>query len=105
MTSTRPARWSAASSRARSAWTAFRTRGAPRASLYLYDRAVSDEDLKFAVVAFSAIFFVIDWFSGSSRGAIVSIIGFFVVGGLLLTQVDVAEGQRLARAEEAEATA
>ncbi len=41
--------------------------------------------------------------TGSSRGSIVSIIAFFVVGGLLLAQVNVAEGQRLARAEEAEA--
>jgi MFS transporter, UMF1 family len=60
---------------------------------------------KFAGIFGPAIFFVINWFSGSSRGAIVSIIGFFVVGGLLLTQVDVAEGQRLAREEEAEVTA
>ena len=43
--------------------------------------------------------------SGSSRGSILSIIAFFVVGGILLAQVDVAEGQRLARAEEAEAFA
>ena len=60
---------------------------------------------KFAGIFGPAIFFVINWLSGSSRGAIVSIIAFFVVGGLLLTQVDVAEGQRLARAEEAEALA
>ena len=60
---------------------------------------------KFAGIFGPAIFFVINWLSGSSRGAIVSIIAFFVVGGLLLTQVDVAEGQRLARAEEAEAFA
>ena len=43
--------------------------------------------------------------TGSSRGSIVSIIAFFVVGGLLLALVDVAEGQRLARAEEAETLA
>ncbi len=43
--------------------------------------------------------------SGSSRDSILSIIAFFVAGGFLLAQVDVAEGQRLARAEEAEALA
>jgi UMF1 family MFS transporter len=58
---------------------------------------------KFAGIFGPAIFFMINWLSGSSRGAIVSIIAFFVVGGLLLSLVDVAEGQRLARAEEAEA--
>jgi UMF1 family MFS transporter len=57
---------------------------------------------KFAGIFGPAIFFIINWMSGSSRGAIVSIIAFFVVGGLLLSLVDVAEGQRLARAEEAE---
>lgn len=36
--------------------------------------------------------------SGSSRNAIVSIIVFFVVGGLLLTRVDVARGQAAAQA-------
>jgi UMF1 family MFS transporter len=39
--------------------------------------------------------------SGSSRSAILSIIGFFVVGGLILAFVDVEEGQRVARAAEA----
>ncbi len=36
----------------------------------------------------------------SSRSAILAIIAFFAVGGALLYFVDVAEGQRLARAEE-----
>jgi UMF1 family MFS transporter len=39
---------------------------------------------------------------GSSRAAILSVVIFFVAGGLLLTQVNVAEGNRAARAEEAE---
>ena len=39
--------------------------------------------------------------SGSSQDAILSIIAFFIVGGLLLSLVDVAEGQRIGRAEEA----
>ena len=39
--------------------------------------------------------------SGSSRGAILSVIAFFVVGGVLLSFVNVEEGQRAARAAEA----
>jgi len=58
---------------------------------------------KFAGIFGPATFAVINWLSGSSRGAILSIIAFFVVGGFLMTKVDVAEGQRLARTEEAEA--
>ena len=38
------------------------------------------------------------WATGSSRPAILSVIGFFVVGALLLTRVDVTEGQRVAQA-------
>jgi MFS transporter, UMF1 family len=38
--------------------------------------------------------------SGSSRNAILSVILFFAVGGLLLWPVDVAEGQRIARAAD-----
>jgi MFS-type transporter involved in bile tolerance (Atg22 family) len=38
---------------------------------------------------------------GSSRPAILSIIAFFIVGGYLLTRVNVEEGQRVARAEDA----
>ena len=40
---------------------------------------------------------------GSSRLAILSVIAFFVVGGILLYAVDVEEGQRAARAAEVEA--
>ena len=40
--------------------------------------------------------------TGSSRGAILSIIAFFVIGGLLLARVDVEEGQRVARDAEAD---
>jgi len=42
---------------------------------------------------------------GSSRPAILSIIAFFIVGGFLLTRVNVAEGQRLAQMEDAALTA
>ncbi len=38
---------------------------------------------------------------GSSRPAIVSLIVFFIVGGFLLTRVNIAEGQRIAREEDA----
>ena len=38
--------------------------------------------------------------TGSSRAALLSVVGFFLVGGALLARVDVAEGQRLARDEE-----
>jgi UMF1 family MFS transporter len=39
--------------------------------------------------------------AGSSRSAILAIIAFFAVGGVLLLFVDVAKGQHLARADEA----
>jgi UMF1 family MFS transporter len=57
---------------------------------------------KFAGIFGPATFWLIIELSGSVRSAILSVIAFFVVGGLLLTQVDVAEGQRVARVEEAE---
>jgi UMF1 family MFS transporter len=43
--------------------------------------------------------------TGSSRNAILSVIAFFAVGAYLLARVDVAAGQRAARAAEAEARA
>lgn len=39
---------------------------------------------------------------GSSRAAILSVIVFFIVGALLLSRVDIAEGERVARAAERE---
>ena len=39
--------------------------------------------------------------TGSSRGAILSVIAFFVVGGALLAMVNVKEGERAARAADA----
>jgi MFS transporter, UMF1 family len=39
---------------------------------------------------------------GSSQAAILSVIAFFVVGGVILSFVDVGEGRRVARQEEAE---
>ena len=40
--------------------------------------------------------------TGSSRGAILSIITFFVIGAVLLAMVDVEEGRRVAREAEAD---
>jgi MFS transporter, UMF1 family len=42
---------------------------------------------------------------GSSRPGVLSLILFFIVGGFLLTRVDVEEGRRMARAEDAAAVA
>jgi MFS transporter, UMF1 family len=58
---------------------------------------------KFAGIFGPAVFGLVNLVSGSSRNSILSVIAFFIVGGILLAKVDVAEGQRLARAEEAEA--
>ena len=58
---------------------------------------------KFAGIFGPLLFAVINMLSGSSRGAILGVIGFFVVGGLLLALVDVEEGQREAHAEDLEA--
>ena len=55
---------------------------------------------KFAGILGPATFAAINFLTGSSRGAIIAIIGFFVVGGVLLALVDVQEGQRIARSEE-----
>lgn len=52
---------------------------------------------KFAGIFGPAMFAAINFATGSSRGAILGVIGFFVVGGLLLALVDVEEGQRLAK--------
>ncbi|WP_337177205.1 MFS transporter [Paludisphaera sp.] len=57
---------------------------------------------KFAGIFGPAMFAAINFATGSSRGAILGVIGFFVVGGLLLALVDVPEGQRQARAWDLE---
>ena len=53
---------------------------------------------KFAGIAGPLLFGVVSQFAGQSRLSIVSLIVFFVVGGLLLTRVDVEEGVRVAQA-------
>jgi UMF1 family MFS transporter len=56
---------------------------------------------KFAGIFGPAVFASMVSISGSSRGAILSVIGFFVVGGVLLAFVNVGEGRQAARAAEA----
>ena len=55
---------------------------------------------KFAGILGPATFAVINIITGSSRGAIIAVIAFFVIGGALLAMVNVPEGQRIAREEE-----
>jgi len=56
---------------------------------------------KFAGIAGPALFAVSVSLSGSSRAALLSVIVFFVSGGLVLTRVNVAEGEARARAAAA----
>ena len=53
---------------------------------------------KFAGIVGPAIFAAAQTAFGSSRPAVLSIIAFFLLGGFLLTRVDVAEGRKLASA-------
>ncbi len=55
---------------------------------------------KFGAVLGPALFAVVAGASGSSRPAILAVILFFIVGGYLLTRVDVDAGQRAAREGE-----
>jgi UMF1 family MFS transporter len=52
---------------------------------------------KFAGIFGPAVFGLVSAVGGSSRGAILAVIGFFVLGGLLLAPVDVEAGRRAAR--------
>ena len=58
---------------------------------------------KFAGIMGPLVFSLAIATGGSSRGAILSVIMFFVVGAALLARVDVAAGQQAARAAEREA--
>jgi UMF1 family MFS transporter len=51
------------------------------------------------------LFAVVGQITGTSRLSIISLVVFFVVGGFLLTRVDVDEGIRVARAMDALAAA
>jgi UMF1 family MFS transporter len=55
---------------------------------------------KFAGVLGPALFAASVGLFGSSRPALLGLVAFFVVGGALLSRVDVAEGRRAARAAE-----
>ncbi len=57
---------------------------------------------KFAGILGPALFAIIISISGSSRPAILAIIGFFVVGAFLLSRVDVEAGRRQALGDSAE---
>jgi len=52
---------------------------------------------KFAGIFGPAIFTLVASLTGSGRGAILAVIGFFAAGGFLLSRVDIEEGQRQAR--------
>jgi UMF1 family MFS transporter len=56
---------------------------------------------KFAGIFGPAVFVLIQALTGSSRNGILSVIGFFVVGGFLLAFVKVGEGRQAARAADA----
>jgi UMF1 family MFS transporter len=56
---------------------------------------------KFAGIFGPALFALTITATGSSRDAVLSVIAFFVVGGMLLSLVDVEEGRRVAREAEA----
>jgi len=60
-----------------------------------------DISSKFAGIAGPLLFGVTAAIAGTSRWSIVSLVVFFVAGGLLLSRVDVDEGRAVARAQEA----
>ena len=57
---------------------------------------------KFAAIIGPLMFAFAGIALGSSRPAILSLILLFVIGGYLLSRVDISEGQRVAREEDAE---
>jgi UMF1 family MFS transporter len=60
---------------------------------------------KFAGILGPLVFALMIRATGSSRGAILSLVAFFLVGGALLALVNVEQGQRAAREAEASAQA
>jgi UMF1 family MFS transporter len=60
---------------------------------------------KFAGIIGPLVFAVVGQLTGTSRLSIVSLIFFFVVGGLLLSRVDVEEGARAAAARDSQISA
>jgi UMF1 family MFS transporter len=59
---------------------------------------------RYAGILGPAIFAWVVDSSGTSRNAILSVLGFFIAGAALLSFVDVEEGRRVIRAEHAQAT-
>jgi len=57
---------------------------------------------KFAAILGPLLFSLAVLLLGSSRPAVLSVIVFFITGGLILGQVDVAAGMRVAQAEDAQ---
>jgi UMF1 family MFS transporter len=57
---------------------------------------------KFAAILGPLLFSMAALLLGSSRPAVLSVIVFFVAGGLILARMDVAAGQRVAHAEDAQ---
>jgi UMF1 family MFS transporter len=55
---------------------------------------------KFAGIFGPLLFGVVSQIAGASRLSILSVIAFFVIGGLLLTRLDEEEGRRVARQED-----
>jgi UMF1 family MFS transporter len=58
---------------------------------------------RYAGILGPALFAWVVAHSGTSRNAILSVLSFFIIGGLMLTKVDVGEGRRAARAAESDA--
>jgi UMF1 family MFS transporter len=63
-----------------------------------------DMSSKFAGILGPLLFAVVGQLTGTSRLSIISLVIFFVVGGLVLSRVDEREGIRAARAADAQAT-
>jgi UMF1 family MFS transporter len=57
---------------------------------------------KFSAIIGPAMFAAAGILFGSSRPAVLSLIALFILGGFLLTLVNVEEGKRIARAEDEE---
>jgi UMF1 family MFS transporter len=55
---------------------------------------------KFASIFGPLLFSITIALTGSSRNAILGVISFFIVGAIILSRVNVAEGRRLAREAE-----
>ena len=55
---------------------------------------------KFSAILGPLLFAAAGTWLGSSRPAVLSVIAFFIIGGFLLSQVNVAEGKRVAHAED-----